>query len=185
MTLKFRTPAIAFGLSLLLLPLTGITPAHSVTEMHMVPVLAQPVGRGEIIRDEAVVLQEMKRSPAGIDYITDGQILIGMAAKRPLRAGVPLRNSDITQPRLVAKGDLVTIAFQTPGLSLSVRGKALEDGVKGQAIQVLNTQTNRTLEGAVAGTGYVLVSPLGFQTPVEAQTTRIEFSSTAAVTPEQ
>ncbi len=182
---KFRMPVFAFAFSLILLPLTGVTPAHSATEMHMVPVLAQPVGRGEIIRDEAVVLQEMKRSPAGIDYITDGQVLVGMAAKRPLRAGAPLRLSDISQPRLVAKGDLVTIAFQAPGLSLSVHGKALEDGVQGQAIRVLNTQTNRTFEGAVAAAGYVLVSPLGSQPPVEAQTTRLEYSSTAAATPEQ
>jgi flagella basal body P-ring formation protein FlgA len=181
---KFRMSVFALGLSLVFLPLAGVTPAYSVPEMHMVPVLAQPVGRGEIIREEAVILQEMKRSPAGIDYITDGQVLVGMAAKRPLRAGVPLRGSDITQPKLVAKGDLVTIAFVAPGLSLSVRGKALEDGVQGQAIRVLNTQTNRTFDGAVAATGYVLVSPLGVLAPAEAQTTRLEYSSTSAATPE-
>ncbi|MEQ1889160.1 MAG: flagellar basal body P-ring formation chaperone FlgA [Alphaproteobacteria bacterium] len=180
-----RMPLSVTALSLLLSVMTGITPAYSAIEMHMVPVLAQPVGRGEIILDGAVVLQQMKRSPAGIDYITSSEVLIGMAAKRPLRAGVPLRSSDITQPKLVSKGDLVTIAFEAPGLSLSVRGKALDDGARGQAIRVVNTQTSRTFEGIVAATGYVLVPPFVSHAPAGAQTSQLEYSATSPATPEQ
>ncbi len=160
----------------------GISPALAAIEMHMVPVLAQPIARGEIIRTDSVVLQEIKRSPAGIDYITDSTALIGMAAKRPLRAGVPLRITDIAQPQIIKKGDLVTIAFEAPGLSLSIRGKALDDGVYGQSIRVMNTQTNRTFEGVAAAAGYVLVSPLVIP-PVTPQTSRLEYSPpTAALT---
>ena len=132
----------------------------SAIETHVTPMLAQPLARGEIIRDEMIVDQEIKRSPAGFDYITYRVALIGMAAKRPLRAGVPLRVSDIAQPNIIRKGDLVTVAFEAPGLSLSIRGKALEDGVSGQAIRVMNTQTNRTFEGVAVSSGYVLVSPM-------------------------
>ncbi len=152
-------------------------PAFAAVEMHMVPVLAQPIARGEVIREENVVLQEIKRSPAGFDYITDSAGLTGMAAKRPLRAGVPLRVTDIAPPQIIKKGDLITIAFETPGLSLSIRGKALEDAILGQSIRVMNTQTNRTFEGVATAAGYVLVSPPAPPAPpVLPQTSRLEYS---------
>lgn len=139
--------------------LSFAAPAFAAVEMQLTPVLAQPLARGEIIREDSITDREMRRSPAGIDYITDREALIGMAAKRPLRAGVPLRLVDIAQPHIIKKGEQVTVAFEAPGLSLSVRGKALEDGVYGQSIRVMNTQTNRTFEGVASASGYVLVSP--------------------------
>ena len=170
------------GIRLIIVALAALCPmlvvissAFAAVEMHMVPVLAQPIARGEIIRDESVIMQEVKRSPAGFDYITDSAGLIGMAAKRPLRAGVPLRVSDITPPQIIKKGDMITIAFETPGLSLTIRGKALDDGILGQSIRVMNTQTNRTFEGAATAAGYVLVSP-----PALPQTSRLEYSPPTA-----
>lgn len=159
----------------------GSAAAGAATGMHLAPVLAQPIARGEVIRGESLVMQEIKRSPAGIDYITDSEALIGMAAKRPLRAGVPLRMTDIAQPKIILKGELVTVAFEAPGLILSVRGKALEDAVQGQTIRVLNTQTSRPLEGAAASAGYVLVSPMASPAPQAAQISRLEAFSTTAL----
>ncbi len=171
-----RTRFIVIAFSAMFYLAAGIAPASAAIEMHMVPVLAQPIARGEIIRDSSVVLQEFKRSPAGIDYITGIETLIGMAAKRPLRAGVPLRVTDIAEPNIIKKGDLVTIAFEAAGLSLSIRGKALEDGIQGQSIRVMNTQTNRSFEGVATAAGYVLVSPPLSRSPVTPQTSRLEYS---------
>lgn len=158
----FRIAIAAFGA--LGLWLAAATPASAI-EMQATPVLAQPLARGAIIREDGIIEKDFKRSPAGFDYITDRGMLIGMAAKRPLRAGVPLRISDIQQPDIVKKGDLVTVAFEAPGLSLSIRGKALEDGKYGQAVRVMNTQTNRTFEGVALAAGYVLVSPMANSSP--------------------
>ncbi len=180
---RLRLQMVIIGIAAFYQLAAGAAPAIGAAGTHMVPVLAQPIMRGEIIRPENVVMQEMKRSPAGIDYITSGGALTGMSAKRPLRAGVALRSTDITEPKVIMKGDLVTIAFEAPGLSLSIRGKALEDGVLAQTIRVMNTQTSRTLEGVVSGAGYVLVSPAIAPAPAagQPQTSRLEYSSTAAV----
>jgi len=167
----------------LTLALAFVTPALPAVEMHMVPVLTTEVARGEIIRNEILVLQEMKRSPAGVGYITNSASIAGLAAKRPLRAGVPLRSTDLMQPRLVAKGDLVMIAFEAPGLSLSARGKALEDGIHGQSVRVLNTQTGRIIDGTVTSAGYVLVSPLIRHEPANPQTSQLEYSVSPAIGP--
>ncbi len=173
--------AIVLAFAILFHSAVGIAPTSAAVKqhitMHMVPVLAQPIARGDIIGEENVVMLEKRRSPAGIDYITDSAALVGMAAKRPLRAGVPLRVMDIDQPKIIKKGDLVTIAFEARGLSLTIRGKALEDGIQGQSIRVINTQTNRTFEGAAAAAGYVLVSPMVSYPPVAPQTSRLEYSA--------
>lgn len=171
-----------FALSALCYWAVNISYAFAAVEMHTVPVLAQPMARGEIIRDESLASLEIKRSPAGIDYITHSSALIGMAAKRPLRAGVPLRISDVAPPQIIKKNDLVTIAFEAPGLSLSIRGKALDDGIYGKTIRVMNTQTNRVFEGVTAAAGYVLVSPLETRSPAASQSSNLHISpSTAAL----
>lgn len=173
------------GLAQLIFIAFSATAAMSNVEMHMVPVLSQPLGRGEVIRDESVTMQEMKRSPAGIDYITDINGLVGLAAKRPLRAGVPLRITDLTKPKVILKGDMVNISFVAPGLSLAVRGKALDDGVLGHTLRVINMQTNRTFEGVAVAPGHVSVTtpsaPAIVEAPAHARTSRLEYSSSTAL----
>ena len=139
--------------------LSGIAPAAAMNQTHMVPVLASPLARGDVIREEILVDREMKLPPYGVNYFISRDDLIGKAAKRPLRAGAPLRATDVSEPKLIKKGELVMVVFEAPGLNLAIRGKALEDGVLLQAVRVMNTQTGRTFEGTVTAPGYVLASP--------------------------
>jgi flagella basal body P-ring formation protein FlgA len=44
---------------------------------------------------------------------------------------------------------------------ISTRGKALESGVEGDIINVLNIQSSRTLQATVIGPGRVSVNPSG------------------------
>lgn len=134
-------------------------PATAMNETQNVPVLAAPMARGGIIREESLVDREMKVPPYGVNYFISRGDLIGKSAKRPLRAGAPLSASDVSEPKLIGKGELVTVVFESPGISLAIRGKALEDGVLSQAIRVVNTQTGRAFEGVVTAPGYVLASP--------------------------
>ncbi|MNF12653.1 flagellar basal body P-ring biosynthesis protein FlgA [compost metagenome] len=59
------------------------------------------------------------------------------------------------------KGSLVTITLATENLTLSVQGKALQDGGRGDVIRVVNTQSNRILEATVAGPSIVAVAKPG------------------------
>ena len=45
-----------------------------------------------------------------------------------------------------------------PGILLTVRGKALEAGAVGDLINVLNIQSNRTVQAAVIGPGQVVIT---------------------------
>ena len=51
---------------------------------------------------------------------------VGMQARRQLRAGQALRVADLAKPDLVQRDQSVTLIYETAGLYLTMRGKALE-----------------------------------------------------------
>lgn len=60
-------------------------------------------------------------------------------------------------PRLVRKGDLVTLLAEIAGVNVRMTGKALADGAAGTSIQVSNLSSQRVIEGTVIAEGVVKV----------------------------
>jgi flagella basal body P-ring formation protein FlgA len=59
----------------------------------------------------------------------------------------------------VRRGDTVTLVYQAPGMSLTMRTRALEDGALGQSVRLLNTASNRTIDAVVTGPGAARATP--------------------------
>ena len=53
----------------------------------------------------------------------------------------------------------VTLIYEAPGIYLTMRGKALDNGTEGDVVNVMNLQSKRTLSGTVIGRGQVSISP--------------------------
>ena len=70
---------------------------------------------------------------------------------RVRRAGRPIRTRDLQDPVLVPKRSLVTILFKRPKMTLSAKGRALDDGSDGEVIRITNTQSNTVIEAVVIG----------------------------------
>ncbi len=75
-----------------------------------------------------------------------------------LQPGRPLRLADLMKPELVQRNETVTLVYEVPGITLTVRGKAAEGGAEGDVIIVLNEQSKRTVQGVVVGPGRVVIS---------------------------
>lgn len=133
-----------------------------------VPVLARPVARHDQIgrQDIRWVEAQTKRLPRGA--IVDDVDLIGMTAQRNLAAGRVMRSRDVAPPLAIRKGDLVSIVFQTPHMTLTARGRALEGATAGSAIRVLNAHSKRTIEATAAAPGLVTTQPIGHAQIAEA-----------------
>jgi len=131
--------------ALLLLLLATAEPAE-------VPVLARRVERGELL--SAADFETRPGSPAGA--LTPAQAS-GREAARVLMAGNPVRAGDVVPPRLVRRGEPVTIAWRQGGLVITAAGRALSAGGKGELVRVVATATNRTLDGVVEGSGAVRI----------------------------
>ena len=131
---------------------------HKVQE---VPVLAQRVLPGEIIHEADIEWISLRADHVRADTIVDADSLVGKSPRRLLRTGRPVRTREIGEPVLVPKRGLVTILYRQPRMTLTSKGRALEDGSEGDTIRIANTHSNTVIEGIVVGANMVAVQAPG------------------------
>ena len=120
-------------------------------------VLARSVERGDILKSSDVLVERRPKAELGPD-IASRDHAVGMQARRQLRAGQALKAADLARPDLVQRDQPVTLIYETTGLYLTVRGKALDGGTEGDVVNVMNLQSKRTVSGVVSGRGQVSIS---------------------------
>jgi flagellar basal body P-ring formation protein FlgA len=130
----------------------------TVTELVQTATLARSVKAGEIIKASDVVLGRKPKLEVGAETFADTEQAIGLAAKSALRVGQSLRPSDLIKAQVVQRNEAVTIVYSAPGVALTVRGKAAEAGALGDTINVVNVQSNRTIQGTIIGPGRVSIA---------------------------
>ncbi len=128
--------------------------AHSMID---VPVLTRRMMPNEIIRASDLTWIKMRAGPMLASNVTLLEDVLGKTPKRPLQGGAPIRQSDIGSFTLVQRNESVTMILRTKSMTLTVQGKALDDGGENQTIRVQNPKSNRTVEGRVTGPGEVTV----------------------------
>lgn len=126
-------------------------------EMAQIPVPRRLISAGDIIAAEDLEWQAVHLTRLSGNSLTDAEQLIGRMAKRPLKAGQILRQSDIAVSPVVRKNDLVRLVVKTGQMTLSVQGKALQDAALGQTVRVINVNSNRQLSGTVIDAGTVAI----------------------------
>lgn len=120
-------------------------------------VLTRNVERSEVLKASDVIIERRPKAEIGGDAATRSAA-VGMQMRRPLRAGQPLRVADLVKPDLVQRDGNVTLIYETAGIYLTIRGKALDSGAEGDVVNVLNLQSNRTIAGVVMGRDQIRVS---------------------------
>jgi flagella basal body P-ring formation protein FlgA len=143
-------------------------------------VLARAVERGEVLRSSDVMVERRPKAEVGNDVASRDRA-VGMQARRQLRSGQALRISDLAKADLVQRDQAVTLVYESVGLYLTVRGKALESGTEGDVVNVVNLQSKRTVAGTVIGRGQVSVAaPAPRLAPVSDATAAIGLADTPA-----
>lgn len=128
--------------------------AYSVIE---IPVLNRPLRPGDVIERGDLEWVAVRADSRHRNAVVDVSEIVGQTPRRPLRAGQPIRRGEVRAPVIVAKGSIVTLELRTRRMTLSAKVKATEDGAMGQTIRLLNSRSQRTIEGVVAGPGLVVV----------------------------
>ena len=119
--------------------------------------MARPVARGEVLKDSDVLIERRPRAEIGRDVVTDAAQAVGLAARNALEPGRPLRAAELMKPEMIQRNEHVTLVYEVPGITLTVRGKATEGGAEGDVIAVLNEQSKRVLQGLIVGPGRVVI----------------------------
>ena len=120
-------------------------------------VLTRDVQRNDILKSSDVTSERRPKAEVGSDSAAR-DLVVGMQMRKQLRSGQALRVADLGKPDLVQRDDNVTLIYETAGLYLTIRGKAMESGTEGDNISVLNLQSKRTVSGVVIGRGQVAIS---------------------------
>lgn len=131
---------------LLLAPTGEAAPAQ-------VAVLVRPVERGEML--SVADFELLPRAPGLAIGAVAAKAAAGRELVRTLPAGAIVRASDTVAPRLVRRGEPVSISLRSRGLVIATTGRALSAGGMGELVRVVAIATNRTFDGVVEGSGAV------------------------------
>jgi flagella basal body P-ring formation protein FlgA len=113
------------------------------------------IARGEVIADSDLVYGTIPANTVFSGIATSVEALKGMEARRMLRAGEIVRVDDVRHPVVVAKGSIVTMTFEAPGVTLTASGRAMGEGGVGDTITVQNPASFRQISCIVTGPGAV------------------------------
>jgi flagella basal body P-ring formation protein FlgA len=126
-------------------------------EMLDAAILTRNADRGEVLKAADVVIERRPKAEVGNDAATRGHA-VGMQMRKQVRAGQALRVGDLGKPDLVQRDDNVTLIYESAGIYLTMRGKAVDSGTEGDTVTVLNLQSKRTVSGTVIGRDQVAIS---------------------------
>ncbi len=121
-------------------------------------VLTRSLNRGETTQASDFAVERRVRESLPADAHLETHALPGQVARRALQAGSVVRAGDLARPEIVARGDVVTIVYEVPGMLLTLRGTASAAGAQGDMIAVVNPQSKKTLQAQVVAPGKVSVS---------------------------
>lgn len=118
---------------------------------------ARSLQAGEIVGPSDVIWAKAAAAPAGAP--SDAAAVIGLAAKRPLRAGAAVVARDLSAAQVIKAGETVTITFASEGITLSLEGKAMQAASVGETFNVQNTASKKIIQAVAVGPGQAVVGP--------------------------
>lgn len=129
----------------------------SVRRPRRILVAARRLGRGEVVDAGDLAWREVPEAQAPREAFDDPEQIVGRTAARNISEGQAWRPDLVTDPPLVARGELVRVQIQSGALRIDALGEARSDGHIGQRLRVLNPDSKREIVGILAADGVVHV----------------------------
>lgn len=118
---------------------------------------ARSLSAGEVVQPQDLVWTRAAAAPA--DAPNDAEQVIGMAARRPLRAGAAVSARDVSAPQVIKAGEMISVVYENEGISLSLQAKAMAAAAVGETFAVQNTASKKVLQAVASGPGQAVVGP--------------------------
>lgn len=118
---------------------------------------AKEIARGDTLTADALVMKKYNISNLRGEPLLSIGDAEGMAAKRTLRPLKPVIRTQLQQPLLVKRGQVVTLISQTGEIRAQTTGVALKEGRLQETIKVQNSSSERVIDATVTGPGLVNV----------------------------
>ena len=120
---------------------------------------ARSLAAGDIVQPSDVVWSTVQAHQAPAGGPQDADQVVGLSAKRALRAGAVVTSRDLASPQVIARNDMVEVAYVVGGVELTVTGKATRNASAGEPLPVLNVQSGRTIDAVAVSPGRAVAGP--------------------------
>ncbi len=130
-------------------PQKRITVSGRIERLIPVPVLANTLRNGDIIGTRDIDWIDIQQNRIANGTLLDESDLINMTPRRMVQAGKPVISNELESPKMVDRGDSITLVFETGPMVLTAKGKSLQAGAIGDTVRVSNTDSNKNLSGIV------------------------------------
>lgn len=124
-----------------------------------VPTFSETLVASRTVRSKAVLgVEDLAVVPESVPgALTDPDRAIGMEARVVLYAGRPIRPEDIGPPAVIERNQIITLIYQSAGLSISTEGRSLSRASSGEHVRAMNLSSRSTVSGLVDPSGLVFV----------------------------
>ncbi len=129
-----------------------------IRRLQQVLVLNRGVAAGESIALDMFAAESRDASRLVGAVVGDAAAATGRVARRSLAAGSVLREADLLSPRLIRRGDVVSVVSRRGGVEVRMEGKAMGDAGSNERITVENLSSRKRVQGVVDAAGEVVVS---------------------------
>ena len=120
-------------------------------------VTGRGLAQGQVITDSDVTQRSGDLSELPVGVLTDARQALGRTTVMPIPAGRPLRTDMLKQAAIVQQGQSVKVISRGPGFEVANEGRALNNAVEGQVVQV-RLANGQIVSGIARGAGQVVVS---------------------------
>ena len=127
----------------------------SVTGNYLVA--ARSMAAGQVVGATDIVTRSGDLSTLPSSILTDQAQAIGKTVKLGFANGQPLRSDQLIAPWAIQQGQNVKTVYEGDGFNVSGEGKALNNAIEGQVVQV-RTSSGQTISGITRPGGLVEVS---------------------------
>lgn len=126
-----------------------------IARMQTILVAKRSLGNGQVINANDFELAEVDATRIRGSVFTSSEGVEGARIKRRIQVGDPLQSRDLC---FVCRGEQVTIISSIGNLRVEATGTAQHDAVLGESISVINSRSDKSVQGRVSGTGRVTVN---------------------------
>ncbi len=130
-------------------PIKRLNVSGRVERLIAVPVLANTLRNGDIIGARDIDWIDLPHSKIANGTILEEKDLINMTPRRSVQSGKPIISNEMESPKMVDRGDSITLVFANGPLILTTKGKSLQAGAVGDTVRVSNIDSNKNLSGVV------------------------------------
>lgn len=132
-------------------PVKRVDVTGRIERLVSVPVLKNSLKNGDVIGAMDIDYIDMPRHRVAVDTVLEEKDLVNLTPRRLIPSGRAVQRNELEHPRMVDRGDAITLVFANGPMTLTIKGKSLQVGAMGDMIRVSNLESNKMLQGTVTG----------------------------------